>query len=364
MESMADPARAHSSTECRLIGIRADETAGWRCGGLRQIDRLLLALNEAVSRNEELPCAVQICWSGIAPIAFDARRVHHLQIESVAELPSPSEDVAILTTHLVPPRRVTVQQLRERTPGFLLETKSDLAAAEKFLLAQTGKRQDGFVSRLLNRPISRVVTRVLVRLPISPNQWTIGLMIVPLLGALFLMWGDYAGFVLGALLFQLHSALDGCDGEMARLLYAESPRGRWLDGICDRLTTLLYAVSLGLGLSSYPHGWLYLSEGIAAALLIGVAETWLTRAPLQLADDEAQFNQGDQMKVWMMKETGLASAGGKLAALFSQITKRDFFNFGFLLLALLGWPQGILHILAICGIAIAVVAVKSAIASK
>lgn len=341
-----------------LICLRANESAGWRCGGLRQIDRLLRALNEAAMLDGLITLPVQIFWENTEPLAFEADRLPHLCIETVAQ---PVPEALVLSTRLVLPRRVTLKQLQADgvNVGYQLQTPADLPAAEKFLLGQTGKRQDGFVSRYLNRPVSRAVTRLLVRLPISPNQWTIGLMILPLIGAFFLMWGSYGGIVIGALLFQLHSVLDGCDGEMARLLYADSARGRWLDGICDRLTTLLYAVSLGLGLSSRPHGSIYLIEGIAAALLIGIAETWLTRDPLVLADDETQFNQGDQMKVWMMQETGLASCDGILPVLFAQITKRDFFNLGFFLLALIGWPAAILHILALSGIAIAIVAIKT-----
>ena len=43
---------------------------------------------------------------------------------------------------------------------------------EKRFLRGSGKSQDGFVSRYLNRPISRVVTRLLLRFPTTPNAWT------------------------------------------------------------------------------------------------------------------------------------------------------------------------------------------------
>ena len=40
------------------------------------------------------------------------------------------------------------------------------------------KPQDGFVSRFLNRPISRRITRFLVKFPIDPNAWTISIFVV------------------------------------------------------------------------------------------------------------------------------------------------------------------------------------------
>src|SRR4029453_14601208 len=48
-----------------------------------------------------------------------------------------------------------------------------IIASEKQLLRHSGKSQDGIVSKFLNRPISRAITRLLLKLPITPNPWTI-----------------------------------------------------------------------------------------------------------------------------------------------------------------------------------------------
>jgi hypothetical protein len=59
-----------------------------------------------------------------------------------------------------------------------------------------------------------------------------------------------------------------------------------------------------------------------------------------------------------MKNSGLLFLGKGAASLFSELTKRDVFNFGFMLLALCGWPQWILHILGVTAGAIAIFALK------
>src|SRR6266700_7324664 len=123
------------------------------------------------------------------------------------------------------------------------------------------KPQDGFVSRFLNRPISRRITSFLLKFPIHPNAWTISIFVLPLIAGAFLVRGDYTSVVIGAAIFQAFSILDGCDGEFARSKHLESKFGERLDHFCDFLASLLYVFALGLGLHRS-------SEGIVCAVLI------------------------------------------------------------------------------------------------
>src|SRR5438094_10543935 len=77
------------------------------------------------------------------------------------------------------------------------------------------KPQDGFVSRFLNRPISRRITRFLLKFPIHPNAWTISIFILPPVAGVFLIRGDYVSIVIGAAIFQVLRILVGCVGEIA-----------------------------------------------------------------------------------------------------------------------------------------------------
>ncbi len=120
---------------------------------------------------------------------------------------------------------------------------------EKRFLRGSGKSQDGFVSRYLNRPISRVVTRLLLRFPTTPNAWTLWIFPLPVIASLILSRGTYGSFVWALILFQIFSILDGCDGEIARAKFMESERGRKLDALCDVLSNILCSSSgLGFGL--------------------------------------------------------------------------------------------------------------------
>src|SRR5881227_949274 len=130
------------------------------------------------------------------------------------------------------------------------------------------KPQDGFVSRFLNRPISRRITSVLLKFPIHPSTWTISICVLPLIASVFLVRGDYVSIVIGAAIFQVFSILDGCDGEIARAKNLESKLGERLDYFCDFLASLLYVLALGLGLHRS-------REGAVCAVLITANELLL-----------------------------------------------------------------------------------------
>ena len=393
----------------RSIILLADESADWQVAGLRQIDRDVLALNELFTHlNVPGPIPVSVrggnyainCPQRLANLAFTTNR------SQIAD-----GDVFLTSTRFVFERGSLASAFRTdtegRLPGLLirssdtsdqsqnlqalgeeggdnrswiyLRNRSDVAHATTHLLRSTGKPQDGLVSRLINRPLSRALSQILLRLPVSPNQLTLLFMLLPIAGGLLVLRGDYFGFAIGAILFQLHSALDGCDGEIARLKYLESDFGGKLDAVCDRLSTLCFAVSLGFGLARHFGNadsirWAYAAEGLIAAVLIGVAETLLTRH--QIEDDRAlehdsygrfvsanreTFNKGDQLKLWMIKGTGMLSLGEAATSIFGELTKRDVFNFVFMLLALCGLAQWVLHILAVCACLIVLLAVKTAI---
>ena len=131
------------------------------------------------------------------------------------------------------------------------------------------KPQDGFVSRFLNRPISRRITSFLLKFPLHPNAWTISIFVLPVIASVFLARGDYVSVIIGAAVFQAFSILDGCDGEIARAKNLESKFGERLDYFCDFLSSLIYVLALGLGLH-------HLAEGIVCAGLI-TANEWLLR---------------------------------------------------------------------------------------
>lgn len=106
--------------------------------------------------------------------------------------------------------------------------------AESKLLDTLKKTSDGPVSRYLNRPISTRITRHLLRTDITPNYVSFFPFILATLGAFFFFLGGYVNLVIGAILAQVSSVIDGCDGEIARLKFQITEFGGWFDAVLDR----------------------------------------------------------------------------------------------------------------------------------
>ena len=215
------------------------------------------------------------------------------------------------------------------------------------------KPQDGFVSRFLNRPVSRRITRVLLKFPIHPNTWTIAIFVLPLIASVFLVRGNYLSVVIGAAVFQAFSILDGCDGEIARAKSLESRFGERMDNLCDFLASLLYVLALGWGL----HHW---SEGIICAALI-ITNEWLLRYSTggMWADSSALNESFYARHHGMIEHSGLIDLGERFVWWLFQLTKRDMALFVFFILALLGlghWILNLWTIVAAASVALSAIA--------
>src|SRR6058998_692996 len=200
------------------------------------------------------------------------------------------------------------------------------------------KPQDGFVSRFLNRPISRRITRFLLKFSIHPNWWTISIFVLPLIACVFLVRGDYVSIVIGAAIFQAFSILDGCDGEIARAKNLESKFGERLDNFCDFLASLLYVLALGLGLHRS-------SEGIICAGLITANELILRAGKSKWSVASSEWHESFYARHHgMIGHSGLLNFGERFVWWLFQLTKRDMAVFVFVILALLGLANWILHL--------------------
>ena len=200
------------------------------------------------------------------------------------------------------------------------------------------KPQDGFVSRFLNRPISRRITSFLLKFPIHPSTWTISIFVLPLIASVFLVRGDYISVVIGAAIFQVFSILDGCDGEIARAKNLESKFGERLDYFCDFTASLLYVLPLGLGLHRS-------SEGIVCAVLITANELFLRVGKSKMAVGSSASHESFYARHRaMIGHSGLVNLGERFVWWLFQLTKRDMAILVFLMLALLGLADWILHL--------------------
>jgi hypothetical protein len=376
----------------RRVLIVADESADWMVAGLRQLDRLALSVDEfAVENKETAPVLVGIFWR---PDLDELQRwvpknERLTRIAFTTELDGAPYDL-VLNTRLFlyrkamrqlmeasasPPKIIPSQgekeswesnfhqmeslpRSRERAWEYITDG-SQIDEIEIRFLRGSGKSQDGFVSRYLNRPISRMVTRLLLRFPTTPNAWTLLIFPIPIVASLILLHGTYWSFLCGCVLFHIFSVLDGCDGEIARAKFLESERGRRLDDLFDILSNILLVVGLGFGLSRQANltghsGWFCVVEGLMAAVLIGVNEFYLaTRRPG--ADEGESESLGGALYPRhreLVERSGMLLFGEKFASWLIQLTKRDVAMLFFVFLAAIGQPAWILHLLLLVTAAI------------
>ena len=133
--------------------------------------------------------------------------------------------------------------------------------AENLLISNLKKASDGPVSRYLNRPLSTLLTRLLLNTNITPNHISIISFILSILGAVFFFLEGYINLMIGGILAQISSVIDGCDGEIARLKFKVTEFGGWFDAVLDRYGDAF----LLFGLTYH----VYLTDGRFLYIMIG-----------------------------------------------------------------------------------------------
>ena len=160
-----------------------------------------------------------------------------------------------------------------------LQSDADRARVERWLLHGLIKESEGFMSRHLERKISLAVTRRLIDTRITPNEMTLFSIGVGLIGALFFAGPRRGQHLLGAILFWLHSVLDGCDGELARLKFAESRWGGLIDFWGDNVvhSAVFSAIAVNLHAEAPgPRPFRLAASAVAGTLLSAALVYWTT----------------------------------------------------------------------------------------
>ncbi len=214
-----------------------------------------------------------------------------------------------------------IEQLPVRPPGqhflYRLTQQDDWGAVEHTFLLTLENPRDGLVDTYLNRRYSRLLTRLFLRTPLTPNQITVLSFLTGLLGASCFLLGSYGGSVLGALLLQFSTVLDCVDGEVARVKMLESPLGEWLDITLD--TVVHIAIFLGVGVAVWKQ------DGLAAAPLLGgllAAAAFISFPLVTRAEktEDAGRARGGWEDVWIEKMVaGLTSRDYSLLVLLCAI---------------------------------------------
>ncbi|MDY7099210.1 MAG: CDP-alcohol phosphatidyltransferase family protein [Pseudomonadota bacterium] len=198
--------------------------------------------------------------------------------------------------------------------------------ASRAIIATTGKPTDGLVSRYLNRPISQFLSLHLLRLRwIRPIHATIATSLIGLAMALCLFFGGTAGLMLGAILFQLASILDGVDGEIARATRRSSKLGATLDTAGDAATNFAFIAGVCASL------W---QQGHIAPAQIGFAGLGLLIAGLTIIGTQSVL-AGGPLSFDALKHEAKATASPVLETI-ARLTSRDVYALVLAVLILMG----------------------------
>jgi phosphatidylglycerophosphate synthase len=151
-----------------------------------------------------------------------------------------------------------------------LETAGSADRLERALLDHLADRatSDSYLAALVDRRLSRPVTRLLLRTPLSPSHVTLLGMATGILGAAGLATVSYWGRLGGTLLLVASLVMDCVDGDLARARLAQNPGGARLDVVGDYLVNV--AVFAGLAAGLLREGLTSVSAWAAVALITGV----------------------------------------------------------------------------------------------
>lgn len=231
-------------------------TSNLKIAGLTLMDRMVVSAHRA----------------GCAPIfvvgseALPLKRATELGIATTFTREIPKLDGFVLRMDgsvLLEPRALErAIAARERLRANITDAASG-RAAERELWDSLGSSADGIVDRYFNRPVGRILSKLLVHAPVSPNHVSLLSILIGVASAPFFAAGN---FVAGALLLQLCAIVDCVDGELARVLFKESRLGQWLDLAGDQVVHVSVFAAIGIGVARLNPTTPALALGVSAAI--------------------------------------------------------------------------------------------------
>jgi 1L-myo-inositol 1-phosphate cytidylyltransferase / CDP-L-myo-inositol myo-inositolphosphotransferase len=208
------------------------------------------------------------------------------------------------------------------------------------ILKGTGKPSDGPVSRWLNRPISRGISAILLKIPtIRPLHATLGTALLAAIMFAALLSGTSGGLILGGLAFHAASVFDGVDGEIARATYRSSRQGAQLDTVVDMATNLMFILGVTINLGGQYERAVALGLWGLGLFVLGLAVFGYSAAR-----HRRPFNMDLVKQHYRGRFSGPLKV--RLMRFLTIVSSRDFFALLFALLILAGLPMAILYIFA------------------
>ncbi len=211
-----------------------------------------------------------------------------------------------------------------------VDTIPDVHHAERILLRSTRSSGDGIIAKAINRNISNRITKWLIKTPITPNQ----ISIFNLLFSVFIAWlvsfGKPLNTIIGGVLFQFASILDGCDGEVAKIKLRTSKAGAFIDTITDQISYFIFIIGVTIGAYNATGDFriIYIA-GVSIIFLIFALKYGMNyvkkrgSGSMRALDKDISAFSHSKQKVWYLRLFGS----------LHQFGRRDMFSFiGFIIM--------------------------------
>jgi phosphatidylglycerophosphate synthase len=320
-------------------------------GGMRVIERQLFTAaragvkslwlgmhqpDDAAVKNLRIPPGLAVSWVPkgeaslveCAPPYLGLSADHFIRVDTLAhvarqryaESVSFNDAAGLGVIQAVLTRDDAVSRVKHALPeGTYRRLEAPLAAEEtvSWLMAAGPKSQDGFMARHFDRHISLSVSRQLLESAITPNMMTVFSTLLGLLGAAFFLGASRAAYVPGALLVWLHSVLDGCDGELARVRFQESAFGSDLDFWGDNLVHIALFTCLG-------YGFWRTGNGVHTLVLAAVADLGVIASASTAWQHRRRRRAAASTEAGVTEEAPGNGFESKLSRLENALAQRDF----------------------------------------
>lgn len=276
------------------------EHGGLRIAALTVLDRLLVTAHRAgcptltVVCDGEMPAIPRARALGLDPVVVrQPPKFTGVTLIASANLLVQREDVIALIKDggrlITPDKKLLPIGMARKLDGTVAQTlqKSSrvisvgvarrvednfmAAMAEDELWETMGSSTDGLVDTYFNRPVGRVLSKLLIHTSVTPNQVSVFATIVGVGAAVCLGQGDQRWNIIGALVLQLSAAIDCVDGDIARMVFKESKLGKWLDLVGDQVVHVALFAAIAMGVAAAKPAVPALALGVSAALGVLIA---------------------------------------------------------------------------------------------
>ena len=179
------------------------------------------------------------------------------------------------------------------------ENQFSYARAVKINRKDAGKNLLKYIDIFVNRPLAALIVRAVYHTRITPNQITCFSGFIGLTAAFLFYLGKPEYFLMGGILAQLSSIIDGADGMLARAKNLGSTYGAMLDLFFDRIVDVSTAIGIGIGAAKYYNDPEYAYLGLlCGTLLLFQINTFYLNRTLQKKEKTGETGEMRAVQIW------------------------------------------------------------------